>query len=328
MKTSDDSMACAAMRQPSMSRCGTVAMTWRSLNAPGSDSSALTTRYFGFALFRSMSDALRPIGKPAPPRPRSVAFCSSSMSSSEDIARARSSPAPYPPTARYSAIFVRSWSSVPPRRVVIGSATERLDDLRDVLGLDVVPVAVIDRDDGCVAAAAEALDRAKRHVPVLGRLAGLHAERLLERLDNLLRSAQAAGEVRADLDRVRADGVEIEHVVEGRDRVTEGRRDLERVGGLLERLARQVAMLLLREPQRLQRRRTRAFRIALADLLHLLVERAHRSVSPMTASSEPTTAIRSATYVSVRHVAVASRATNDGARKWTRHGFGPPSETR
>ena len=27
------------------------------------------------------------------------------------------------------------------------------------------------------------------------------------------------------------------------------------------------------------------------------------------------------------HVAVASSATNDGARNLTRHGFGPPSET-
>ena len=81
--------------------------------------------------------------------------------------------------------------------VVLGAAEERVlshrapDDLRRVLGLDVMAVAVVDRDDGRVAAAAEALDRAQRDVAVLGRLAGLDPELLLERLDDLLRAAQA-----------------------------------------------------------------------------------------------------------------------------------------
>ena len=52
-----------------------------------------------------------------------------------------------------------------------------------------------------------------------------------------------------------------------------------------------------------------------------------RSTSPITVSSEPTIAIMSAISASVMHVAVASSATNDGARNLTRHGFGPPSET-
>jgi hypothetical protein len=47
----------------------------------------------------------------------------------------------------------------------------------------------------------------------------------------------------------------------------------------------------------------------------------------MTVSREPTMAIRSATSASLMVVAVASSATNDGARNLTRHGFGPPSET-
>jgi hypothetical protein len=88
MKTSFDSTACAAIKQPSSNRCGTRAITSRSLNAPGSDSSALTTRYFAFGLARSIREALRPIGKPAPPRPRRLAACNSAISSSEVIARA------------------------------------------------------------------------------------------------------------------------------------------------------------------------------------------------------------------------------------------------
>jgi hypothetical protein len=47
----------------------------------------------------------------------------------------------------------------------------------------------------------------------------------------------------------------------------------------------------------------------------------------MTVSSEPRIAIRSATRDPATVVAVASRATNDGARNLTRQGFEPPSET-
>src|ERR671922_81184 len=68
MNTSCDSIARAEIRHPSMRRCGTRSMISRSLNAPGSDSSALMTRYVGGSLRTKL--ALRPVGKPAPPRPR------------------------------------------------------------------------------------------------------------------------------------------------------------------------------------------------------------------------------------------------------------------
>src|SRR3954454_6747412 len=327
MKTSMDSIACAAMRQPSIRRCGTRAITSRSLKAPGSDSSALTTRYFGLGLLRSISDALRPIGKPAPPRPRRFACESSAIRSSDVIARALAT-LRYPPIAWYSANCVRSRSSAPASRTLCSSATHVLHDLGHRLGPNVLPVAVVDRDDCGVATAAETLDGAQRDLAVGGGLAGADAELRLEGLDDLLRPAERAGEVRAHLDRVPPDRLEVEHVVEGRDRVAEGRRDLQRVGGLLERLARQPAVLLLREPQRRQRRRARALGVARPDFLNLVVEGRHRSVSPITASREPTTAIRSATRAWCRQVAVASSATKDGARKWIRHGLGPPSETR
>src|SRR3954469_3606159 len=326
MKTSVDSIACAAMRQPSISRCGTRAITSRSLKAPGSDSSALTTRYFGFALFRSMSDALRPIGKPAPPRPRRTACSSSAISASGVIARAFSTPRE-PPIAWYSASCVRSRSSAPARRTLC-SAIELPEDLGHRLGPAMLAGAGGDGHARGVAAAAEALDRAERDLSVRRGLARSDAELRLEGLDHLLRAAERAREVRAHLNRVPPDRLEMEHVVEGRDRIAEGRRDLERLCGLLERLAGQPAVLLLREPQRRQHRRPRALGIARPQLLHLVAEGAHRSVSPMTASSEPTTAIRSATRAWWRQVAVASSATKDGARKCTRQGFGPPSETR
>ena len=57
------------------------------------------------------------------------------------------------------------------------------------------------------------------------------------------------------------------------------------------------------------------------------LHRHYRSTSPMTPSSDPTIAMRSATAASCMQVAVASSATKLGARNLTRQGRGPPSET-
>ena len=57
------------MTIPSMSACGFFCMSSRSLKVPGSDSSALQTRYLSIAPC-GMNDTFLPIGKPAPPRPR------------------------------------------------------------------------------------------------------------------------------------------------------------------------------------------------------------------------------------------------------------------
>src|SRR5207344_325760 len=85
-------------------------------------------------------------------------------------------------------------------------------------------------------AAAEALDSAERDLAVLGRLARPDAELPLESLQHRLRVDQAAADVRADLDRVLPDRLDVEHVVEARDRIAVGRRELERLGGFLESL--------------------------------------------------------------------------------------------
>src|SRR5712691_5807726 len=201
-----------------------------------------------------------------------------------------------------------------------------LHDRRDVAGLHVGAVVMVDGHDGRPAAAAEALDRPQRHLAVLRRFAGADAELLLEALEDLLSAHERTRDVGAHLDHVPSDRGEIEHLAEGGDGLAERRRRAERICALAQRLRREVAVLLLRQPQRWQRRRARV-RIVRLDLLHLFVKRAHRSTSPITVSSEPTTAIMSATSAPCMHVAVASSATNDGARNFTRHGFGPPSET-
>ncbi len=66
---------------PSTSVCGEAIMSGMSLQVPGSDSSALTTRYFGFGLSFGTNDHFMPVGKPAPPRPRSCESLTAPMTS-------------------------------------------------------------------------------------------------------------------------------------------------------------------------------------------------------------------------------------------------------
>ena len=63
-------MAYDEMATPSTSTWGLAIISGMSLQVPGSDSSALTTRYFGFGLSCGMKPHFMPVGKPAPPRPR------------------------------------------------------------------------------------------------------------------------------------------------------------------------------------------------------------------------------------------------------------------
>src|SRR5205814_4094950 len=117
---------------------------------------------------------------------------------------------------RYSEGRVRSCSLVPLRRSS-STGTNLLDDRGDVLGAHMVAVAVADGDRGRVAACVQALDGPECDLTVVRRLAGLQSELVLERVEDALRADERAREVRAHLDRVPPDGLEVEHVVEARD---------------------------------------------------------------------------------------------------------------
>src|SRR5919201_1864677 len=236
MKTASASIACAAMRQPSKNRCGTRLMISRSLNAPGSDSSAFATTYAGPWRFAAGGTRLSflPIGKPAPPRPRSDAFEISSITLAGFILRARTSWR-YPPTARYSSRRVRSRPSAP-LRTVSSAATQLLNEPGHVLGRRRLSIPVVDDDDRGIAAAAGAFDQPKRELAVLGRLAGRDPELALECVDDLLGAHESAGEVGADLNEVLPDRREVVHVVEGRHGLHFGGCHVERISDLPERL--------------------------------------------------------------------------------------------
>src|SRR5690349_2731719 len=72
MNTQPSSAPTASMpsSMPSSTRCGWVARISRSLNVPGSDSSALQITYVGVFSWAATRSHLRPVGKPAPPMPR------------------------------------------------------------------------------------------------------------------------------------------------------------------------------------------------------------------------------------------------------------------
>ena len=61
MKVFAAPVAHAAIRMPSSIWCEPRSIRIRSLNEPGSDSSALQTRYFGLSVPVGMNDHLRPV---------------------------------------------------------------------------------------------------------------------------------------------------------------------------------------------------------------------------------------------------------------------------
>ena len=94
------------------------------------------------------------------------------MTSSGAIARALRNAAK-PPACSYSPMSVTAPPSVVPAKTMLGySGTELLDDPGNVLGLHAQAMAVVDRDHGRPATAAEALDGAERERAVVRGRAG------------------------------------------------------------------------------------------------------------------------------------------------------------
>ena len=80
---------------------------------------------------------------------------------------------------------------------------------------------------------------------ILGALAQLDAELVLDVLNDVVGAAQHAGHVGADRDFVAADRLRLEHRVKRRDLVDLDRRQIEVVGDRIHLLGGQVAVVLV-----------------------------------------------------------------------------------
>src|SRR5579871_193470 len=213
----------------------------------------------------------------------------------------------------------------------IGASLQAREHLVDLLGRQVLVEDVIDHHHRRVVAGGEALLLALQvELAVRRRLAGLDAEPLLDVLDDLVRAAQHAGDVRAHRDVQAADGLRLEHRVEARDLVYLDRRHREVARDRVHELGRQVAaVLVLRGPERRQHRRALAVRRKLREprvdlVARVLAERrclaclTHRSISPKTMSRVPMTATTSASMWPRTISSIAARCGKPGARAFRR----------
>src|ERR1700753_348223 len=100
-----DPTAIAAIMTPSITEWGSCSKIRRSLQVPGSLSSPLVSTYLGLADCLGTNDHFKPVGKPAPPRPRRFeAFISLMMPSGPSSIHLRMEV--YPSSSRYLSIEV------------------------------------------------------------------------------------------------------------------------------------------------------------------------------------------------------------------------------
>ena len=109
-----------AMVMASTTANGSPSMSTRSLKVPGSDSSALHTRWCGRTGCPATASHFRPVGKAAPPRPCSRESLTSLITPAGPSSNARRS-AWYPPWARYSARLAGSVRPTRRNRISSGS---------------------------------------------------------------------------------------------------------------------------------------------------------------------------------------------------------------
>src|SRR5260370_11120923 len=193
----------------------------------------------------------------------------------------------------------------------------------------IVVVLMVQAHHGRVLAGAEALDLLVAEESVGGDLLRrAHSDRRLQMVRHLVRAAQHAAEVRAHVETVLADRLEVKERVEGRHALDVAWVELQGLSDLAHRLRRQVAELFLGQVERRHHRGAR-LRILGRQLLYLFQdvcrESRHRSQSPSTASAVPMIATMSATMWLSAICSSACKLTNEAERNFTRRGLCVPS---
>ena len=276
------------MITPSMIWCGSPSTSMWSLNVEGSPSSPLTARYRGNTSF-GRNDHFCPVPKPAPPRPRRPEVCTSVMMSSGVMASAFFKPS-YAPLAsaasivnessgrsRRNLVMMRvscaamsfSCSSPMARSSCAGSAARSLsltdsragDRARHPLACLVLVdqrlgvgtgdrsvELVVDLEDGREVARGDALHLFDGDVGV-GGVAPLQV------VEEIGAAVDQAAHVGAHRHQQLPHRRPLEHRVEGARPEHDRGREVEEVGDLLDRVGRDVTLLVLREVQQRQHRR-------------------------------------------------------------------------
>ena len=282
--------ASAAIAIPSISWCGFFCISSRSLNAPGSDSSALQHRYLSISP-RGRKEAFFPIEKPAPPRRRRPGLLEHAehlLGLHVPVGVLERAVAAEPPVgvdvgqpglvdvAEQHPRLVGSHQmpsltrgsgsgSGPPAaprrgerllRQHLGAGAELLDRGRASLGVQRPEVALVDRGHRRDVAGAHALEARDEDLAVgragapVRRLVAVGAGGLAERLEQLVGARHPARDVRAHQHLVAPAGLEPEEVVEARDRLQVRGGDPHHRGGLADALRGAPAVAALHGPER------------------------------------------------------------------------------
>ena len=182
--------------------------------------------------------------------------------------------------------------------VVEATGTQVLDEAIEAVRAERPEKAMVHLYTRSLVAPGEALGLLQGELAVSSRLADRDPERGLGKVEHLVGAGEHAGDVGADAEHVPADGLGVEHVIEGCRAPDLGRRAVHELSDLFHRLAGEEAVLGLGKvakrdegrsrPRGSKPRSPQPGAIVGRQVAH------QRSTSPMTGSTEEMTAMASA----------------------------------